>query len=158
MGKVTENEWKGENPKMISRVYVDASGFISLRLDDDSNHAKALKCAEYLINNKIKTITSNIAIYETVTVIAQKVGLDEGRRVLKSIRDYAMEIVYIDEYLEDFAIKRFMTIKSKNISLFDCVHFAVMEERGIKTVFGFDAHFKKEGFSLLSEKVILLDG
>ena len=136
--------------KMNSSVYVDASGFISLRLENDFNHTKALGCAEYLVNNKIKTVTTNIAIYETVTVIAQKVGLDEGREVLKSIRDYAMEIIYVDEYLEDFAIKRFMAIKSKNISLFDCVHFAVMESEGIKTVFGFDNHFEKAGFSFLS--------
>lgn len=141
---------------MISPVYVDASGFISLTLENDFNHSKALKCAEYLVNNKIKTTTSNIAIYETVTVIVQKVGLEEGRRVLKSIRDYAMEIIYVDGYLEDFAIKRFMAIKSKNISLFDCVHFAAMESKNIKTVFGFDNHFKKAGFKLLADKIVPL--
>lgn len=142
--------------KMILPVYVDASGFISLTLENDSNHIKALKCAEYLVNNKIKTVTSNIAIYETVTVIAQKIGLEEGRRVLKSIRNYAMEIIYVDAYLEDFAVKRFMAIKSKNVSLFDCVHFAVMESASIKTVFGFDDHFKKAGFNILSEKLVQL--
>ena len=136
-----------------NKIFADTSALASLYIETDSNHSRALELAQFIDENKLQIITSNIVIYETVSVLSQRVNKSRANYFLREFESSGIFPIWVDMETEDLAFQIFKKLESKNVSMFDCLHFATMRAKGIDTVFGFDKHFKKAGFRLLSELV-----
>jgi len=44
-----------------------------------------------------------------------------------------------------------LTAAARDLSLVDCVSFAIMRERNLDTAFAFDRHFTQQGFTCIPE-------
>jgi len=140
--------------KIEDRIFIDASAFVSLNVPFDSDHKRAIDLSSLIKNVGITLFTSNIVIYETASILSQKIGILYANEFLNDMENSTLVIILVDEEVESLAFEIFRERTSKNVSMFDCLHFAVMRMNGITTVFGFDKHFKKAGFKLLSDQVV----
>ena len=128
-------------------IFVDSNAFIAIRNKRHPLHKKAV-----FISTQISDplITTNIVIAETLSVLSMRVNKATAIQFGEEVDKLNIQIVQIDQQFHFKAWEIFKKIRSKNVSFFDCTSFAVMEKLGIKTVFSFDADFKKYGFELLT--------
>ena len=61
-----------------------------------------------------------------------------------------LKVRWVDEDLHARAVRRFENGKAANVSLVDCASFVTMDDEGLAACFGYDRHFEREGFRLLS--------
>lgn len=136
---------------MTDKVFIDASAFVALYNDDDSCHNQAKNILQSLSKKDVILTTSYEAVLETATVLRRKSGLPAAADFLDQIRTGAFFLLVVDESIRSRAEEIFLTHKRpKDLGLFDCLYFSLMENYGIPEAFSFDHHFKKLGVKLLS--------
>lgn len=126
-------------------VFIDADAFVALAKEDDTNHVKAAKLLQKLINEPVTFLTSNYVFLETVTVISLRVGHEQALKFIKQIKSPGSEFLveWIDSTIEEQAIEVFEKQTSKNVSFVDCTNIALIRLRGIDAIFSFDEIYKK---------------
>lgn len=129
----------------MKKTFVDADAFVSLVRTKDKNHLRAKKIYEYLKRKETVFFSSNTSLYETVTVISQRVSHKKAKEFFLKVRQ-GLNVVFVNQEREKKAVAIFNKQTSKNVSFFDCLNMAIMRELGIKQVFSFDKHYKKNGF------------
>lgn len=129
----------------MKKVFIDADALISLVRTDDKNHQKAKNIYKKLKSEKIELFSSNTSIYETITVVSQRVNHQQAENFL-DIASQGLSIIFVDKKREKAAGNIFRQQISKNVSFFDCLNMAIMKELKIKEIFSFDKHYKKNGF------------
>jgi predicted nucleic acid-binding protein len=67
-------------------------------------------------------------------------------KLLKDLERFQVDWVTEETHRE--ALTLFSRLKSRTVSLVDCVSFTVMRKRGLTTAFAFDKHFVQQGFRL----------
>lgn len=132
-----------------SYVFIDTDAFVSLHFHKHSNYSKAEKIAEKLAVENAKLITSTYSLAETATVINMYFGLAQGPKIVERIiNNPGFKVIKGDKFLSK-GLDIMKLQKSKNVSLTDCVNFAIAHELGVENVFSFDKHWRKNGFRLL---------
>ena len=101
---------------------------------------------EQLKKEKASFLTSNTSLYETITVVSQRISHKDAVNFLSKVPQ-GLNTLFINQQREQKAIKFFKKQTSKNISFFDCLNMAIMKEFSIKNIFSFDKGYKKNGFS-----------
>lgn len=129
----------------VRKLLVDADAFVGLVNPYDSNHVKARVLRDRIKEASFSLITSDSAFGEAITVISQKVGLSEAIRFAEEGLASALEIIEIDANLRRIALDIFKKQTSKNSRFTDCINMAIMNEKGIDTIFSFDVQYKKNG-------------
>lgn len=61
----------------MTPIFVDSGGWIALIVEDDNNHALAVKCFLHLTSKKTQLVTSNYVLSETYTWLRYHVGYKE---------------------------------------------------------------------------------
>ena len=132
--------------KDANTILIDADAFVALNYLNDSSHARAVILSQELKDLNISLITSDPAFGEAITVISQRGGLNLAIAFAEDILSGDIEIIEVDAALRRQALDIFKKQTSKNSRFTDCVNMAIMEERGLTTIFSFDIQYKKNKF------------
>lgn len=128
------------------KLFVDADAFVALVRPDDTNYLRAKNFSDQITVLGFELITSDPAFGEAVTVISQKVGLQEAISFAERVLHDPIEIIEVDAALRRQALDIFKKQTSKNSRFTDCVNMAILKERGLQTIFSFDIQYKQNKF------------
>ena len=128
-------------------VVADTSGLMSLLVDTDANHKRALALSTLFDESPGAVIIPSHVFSELMNVLGKKLGhqvtVSIGQQVLSNP---TYLIVEADKELE-VALERFANHPA-SVSFTDCVVMAVADRLGTKLIFGFDEVFRKNGYRL----------
>lgn len=134
-------------------IFVDTGAWIALSDQSDQYHAAARSVYGRLKAERVRLLTTDYVIDETVTRIRYDSGHDLAVRFLDSIeqarKSGVVHLVSIDEALFQTALSLFRQYDSAILSFTDCTSFAVCEQFHIAQVFAFDQHFAMRNLTLL---------
>lgn len=135
---------------MTRRIFVDTGAWVGLADRSDDLHAPAKTAYGCLLQPGNRLVTTNLVIAESYTLIRRRVGHQAAMRFLQSLQTSPrLEKVFSDPALEREAEVILRRYTDQDFSYTDAVSFAVMQEKSIAEVFGFDGHFRTTGFVLL---------
>lgn len=125
-------------------IFLDSSFLVSVEVETDQNHERAIKVRDEIIKDKFgKTTISDYIFDETVTVTFGRTrDLKKTILVGMGLRDSA-EMLKIDEKNFEEAWKIFKRQKKTDFSFTDCSTIAAMKAKNIKNIATFDEDFKK---------------
>ena len=128
-------------------VVADASGLMSLLVDTDANHHKALAHSAVFDESPGAVVIPSQVFTELMNVLGKKLGhrvaVSAGQGIL-STPNYL--ITESDTDLTE-ALERFAQQPS-SVSFTDCLVMALADRLGTKLIFGFDEVFAKNGYRL----------
>ncbi len=129
-------------------TFVDTSAFIAVLSRTTDEHAVALQTWESLLTTDEELVTSNYVVVETCALAQRRAGLDAVRTYLEDVLPVA-QIQWVDIVLHGDGARSVLSSARRGPNIVDCVSFAVMRKLGIRNAFGFDEHFREQGFCLL---------
>lgn len=133
-------------------VVGDADAMIAQANPQDSNHSKAVKIAQELVNSHVRVIYPVTAVVEAVTHMQRVLNSGEtAYGTAQLMIDPAVEIVEVNKQTLTSAVNYFSFKISKKNTLFDCVVAAIAEEYDADAIFSFDHFYKTKGFTLAEE-------
>jgi predicted nucleic acid-binding protein len=132
---------------------VDAWAWIALYNPADQYHEMARLANAELLSAGYRLLTTNFILDEAYTALRQwgspARAVSFGRRIQAIAANGALEIVTITPKIEQAAWQLFERYDAvPRLSYTDCTTFAVMQQRGITTVFTGDEHFRILGFTI----------
>lgn len=131
------------------KVFVDADAFVGLTVPTDAHHKGAVSLVKVLKDKKAQLFTSSDVLKEAATVISQrgshKAAVEFLRKLISG--EVGVTVIFVDEEINQRGIEIFTKQTSKNVSVFDCTNFAVMEKFKIEHAFSFDKHFRRKRIS-----------
>ena len=136
-----------KTPNATALIVADTSGLISLLVDTDANHKRALALSAVFDESPGAVIIPSHVFSELMNVLGKKLGhqvaVSIGRQTLSNPNYLITESdIDLPEALERFAQQ------SSSVSFTDCVVMAVADRLGTKLVFGFDEVFRKNSYRL----------
>lgn len=133
------------------RVFVDTSAWVALYYKRDQYHKEAGNIWKGITRKKPKLYTTDYVFDETVTLLRKRAGYHPSRAAGESIlKSPHVELIFVDKDVMLRAWEVYEKYKDHDLSFTDCTSIALMNDRGIKEVFGFDSHFEKVGFRSLT--------
>ena len=124
-------------------VFVDTSAFFALADRTDRFHPVAV---EFMRHHEGLLVTSNLIIYETVTLIRMRLGFEPsvrfGRRLFDETITPSLRVTTKDA---SDAWALFRRYRDKRFSFVDCTSFVLLERYGIGAAFAFDDDFRQLG-------------
>ena len=128
-------------------VVADTSGLMSLLVDTDANHQKALALSKSFDENPGAVIIASHVFTELVNVLGKKLGhqvaVSAEGQIIATPHYLIMESnKELEEALERFAHQ------PASVSFTDCLVMALADGLGTKLIFGFDEVFRKNGYRL----------
>jgi predicted nucleic acid-binding protein len=130
-------------------VFIDADALVALNATKHPNYKKAFKIADIIDRGNFQTYTCTYVLLEAATILNMHFKRGLGAVVVNRIFDNPkIKVVAGDKFLED-GISKMEQQTSKNVSLNDCVYFAIADRLKIDFVFSFDKHWQKLGYKLL---------
>lgn len=133
----------------MSVVFVDTSALIALLDAKDRHHSRAKRTWKSILVNGDTLITTNYVLVEAFSLAQSRFGLEASRTFEESFFPF-LTVEWIDISAHEAGISAVLTAKRKKLSLVDCVSFEVMRRLAIRDVFGYDSHFREQGFTILS--------
>jgi predicted nucleic acid-binding protein len=133
-------------------LFLDTSAWFAALSDRDQNHARAGRYyRDVLTAGKFALVTTNLVIAELHAMVSRRQGPAPGLRLLDGLRaDPRHEVVWVTRELSWRAVDRWIRpFADQPFSLVDAVGFEVMRERGLRTAFSTDHHFKVAGFEVV---------
>ena len=132
------------------RVFVDASAFIALVVETDSNHERAAEIAARLELEKAELISSNMVIAEVLTVLSMRfskvLAVEFGQRIMNG----GIRIIHPSALSFEHAWRIWKDESHKDVGFVDAMSFALIESEQISSAFSFDHDFLKRGFEVIS--------
>lgn len=129
-------------------VFVDTSAFYAVFDHDDANHARAREVWSRLLKEKADLLTNNYVLLETSALLQHRLGMPAVRAFHEDVVPL-LRTDWVSPLRHQAAVEAVLTAARKRLSLVDCVSFQTMRENGVRTVFGFDAHFREQRFDTL---------
>jgi len=129
-------------------VFADASALIALLSADDDCNEQAAIVWHSLAAKRESLITTNYVMVETIALVQRRLGLKAVRALRQDILPL-LSVEWVNETDHLAGLDAVMATGRKDLSLVDCVSFAVMRRMGIRRCFTFDAHFKEMDFEPL---------
>lgn len=127
--------------------FLDTGYLLALELANDINHQRALEHWHGLTLSLPPLVTTSYVFDETMTFFNSRGLHPKAVRVGSNLlRSPSVELIHVDEALFHEGWAYFQKHKDKEYSLTDCISFAVMRQRGIRTALAFDHHFTQAGF------------
>ena len=131
------------------RIFIDTSALYALLDGDDNNHAKAKKAWGEIIQPENTVVTSNYVLVETFALVQTRLGLEAVRGLQEDLVPI-LHVEFVTFAIHRLGVAALLSASRRGLSLVDCVSFEVMRDLGIKTAFTFDAHFREQGFEIVS--------
>lgn len=131
-------------------VFIDASFLIALFNKDDQFHKKAKRISQQLRAEKIRLVTSNIVLAETINVIFRLQGPIQAKKFYSVFKKIKIEEFFISRKVFTKAYSLLWQQRKKGLNFFDCLHLATMRHWQIKTLATFDQEFTRQKIELFS--------
>ena len=128
------------------KTLVDANVFIAVLNKDDTLHERAVALWADLKREKRELVTLNVVASEALTVLSQrgsKMLALELADTLYGAGENDIDMIYADKTLEEKALERFRSIRSKNMSFVDTIILATLEQYAIPALASFDRTLQK---------------
>ena len=129
-------------------VFVDTSALLALLNRYERLHENALRIWSRLDDVNEALFTSSYVLAETAALVQNRLGMAIAREFHEAVVP-ALKVIWVNEELHRQGVATLLTVNRRDLSLVDCVSFAVCRRIAIEQVFGFDAHFAEQGFMLL---------
>ena len=131
----------------MNAVFVDTSGLMSVMAAEDRFHSVADGIWKALLESGVPLLTTNYVLVETHALLQRRYGLS-CVAALETNAVPAMEVHWVTRDLHQAAVTAMLAANRRELSLVDCVSFAVMRELGINAAFTLDRHFAEQGFEV----------
>ena len=128
-------------------IFIDASFYVSLLRENDSNHHNAIAQWRKLGPYE-KKMTSQAVLGEVATVGSQRYDKRLTIDFIEEVQAGNTAIILESTTVVDRTWEIFKKIKSKNVSWVDCYSWAIIEFYKIERILTFDKDFQR----LLSTK------
>jgi predicted nucleic acid-binding protein len=130
------------------RTFVETSAFYALLDRGDQNHEAAKRVWAGLLEKAEPSITSNYVLVETFALLQHRLGVAAVRGLQEDLIP-VLQVEFVTPEQHRAGVSALLAADRRGLSLVDCVSFEVMRNSGIRTVFGFDPHFKGQGFTVI---------
>lgn len=131
------------------KVFVDTSALIAVIDRADEAHASARVIWRQLIEQDAQLVSTNYVLVETNALIQRRLGMQFVHALEEQVVPL-LDLIWIDKTLHDAGLTTLRAANRRQLSLVDCVSFALCRQSRIQSVFAFDAHFSEQGFDVLS--------
>jgi predicted nucleic acid-binding protein len=129
-------------------IFVDTSFWVAARLRQDTHHAEAIALAELFGDERL--VTSNHVRGETWTFLRRRDGHRTAVAFLNALsRTALVEVVFVNETLEEQALRWLRRHDEREYSFVDTTSFALMRSLKIREALAFDGDFTAGGFTEL---------
>jgi predicted nucleic acid-binding protein len=126
-------------------VFVDTSALVTLLDTEDVGHEAARAAWFVGLDAGERFLTSNYVVVESCAVAQRRYGM-EGLRSLVDGLLPMVEIVWVSEDDHVAGLTAVVAAGRRQLSLVDCVSFAMMRRLGIHDCLAVDPHFAEQGF------------
>jgi len=129
-------------------LFVDTGAFVARHVERDQYHREASAAWKRLATEPRRLLTSNFVLDEAFTLLARRSGYAfaaQQARVIYTSRE--LEILRPDGNDELRALDQLEKFADQSVSFTDCVSFVLMQRHGLSSVFTFDQHFERAGFT-----------
>lgn len=130
-------------------VFVDTSAFYALLERDDLHHKTADRQWKQLLDSRAALVTSNYVVVETCALLQRRLGLAAVRVFMEELLP-VVTVEWVSPQLHGAAYEAVLAANRKDLSLVDCVSFAMMRAQAARYALTFDRHFREQGFALPS--------
>jgi predicted nucleic acid-binding protein len=134
-------------------VFIDTCGFIGIMVEADQYFKRAAPYFSELLQQSVPLITTNLIIAESYPLIHRFSYPKNALHFLEVITDACqknyLNLIYSTASHYQQAELLLQKYADHDLSLVDATSFSIMKERNISKVFGFDSHFRLEGFELV---------
>jgi len=129
------------------KVFTDTSALYAF-LDADNAAHNATVAAWKKLGKDSVFVTTNYVLLETFALLENRLGSAAVREFTQNIVPL-FQVEWIDGEAHDGAVSVLLAAGRRELSLVDCVSFAIMRQRGIQCAFTLDDHFREQGFECL---------
>ncbi|MBP9817528.1 PIN domain-containing protein [Candidatus Shapirobacteria bacterium] len=128
-------------------IFIDSSFLIAMFDRNDINHQKAIDISKKYPDNTL--FFDDLVKYESVNVLLKK-SIPHAKKLNALLYSGLYQRISITDSTWQIAFSKIITKFSKSgPNVFDYIHFACMQEYGLKDVLTFDHHFTTAGFNVL---------
>jgi uncharacterized protein len=133
----------------VKAHFVDTGFLIALESSDDQHHRAAQAFWQDFLHHPFDLVTTSFVLGEIATFFnahgQHSKAIQIGRFFLASA---LIDMIHVDQtlFLEGWRVLE--RHRDKRFSLTDCISFALMKQRKIKTALAFDRHFTQAGFQI----------
>jgi predicted nucleic acid-binding protein len=135
---------------MANELFIDTSGFFALLVQQDPQHAAAVKALQRAQEGRRRLITTDYVLDETATLLKAR---GEGKLVAplfdRVFLSAACRIEWTDEGRFRSVRAFFLKHADQAWSFTDCLSFCVMREARMREAMTTDKHFEQAGFKAL---------
>jgi predicted nucleic acid-binding protein len=127
-------------------VFLDTSGLYAVFDREDAHHSKAKNAWVEWLREGAVLFTNNYVLLETAALLQHRIGVAAVRALHEEVTPL-LQIDWVSEEHHRAGVEAVLAAARKKLSLVDCVSFQTMRNRGVRTAFCFDAHFREQGFA-----------
>jgi uncharacterized protein len=131
-------------------VFVDTSAFFALLDNDDAGFASTFPVWRRGIDEAAGFVTSNYVALESAALAQRRLGMDAVCTLLDELLPM-VEVLWVTDDDHRKGVDLLLLANRRQLSLVDCVSFAVMRRHGIHEYLGLDPHFTEQGFTPIAE-------
>jgi predicted nucleic acid-binding protein len=131
----------------MSWALFDTSAIYALADRGDPNHGLAVERLGRLQREGYRLFLHSYLLAEATALLQRRLGLEVALRFLADAR--AMRVHWVTARDHHEAVAVLSARGKRELSLVDCMSFALMRRYGIAVAFAFDDDFSREGFRLL---------
>jgi len=125
-------------------ILLDTSAIYALADVADPNHREAVTLFRHALNNHEQLLVHSYVLSESAALIQHRLGLQAA---LSFLRDSSRrQLLWVAEAEHEAGAALLEQEGRRDLSLVDCVSFALMRRLGIQTSFAFDTDFQRAGF------------
>jgi predicted nucleic acid-binding protein len=126
-------------------IFLDTSGLYAVFDREDANHSRARTAWMGWLREGAVLLTNNYVLLETAALLQHRIGVAAVRALHEELTPL-FQIDWVSEERHRAGMEAVLAAARKKLSLVDCVSFQTMRNRGVRTAFCFDAHFREQGF------------
>ncbi|MCZ7661540.1 MAG: PIN domain-containing protein [Thermoleophilia bacterium] len=136
------------DPDFPHEVLIDTSALYALLDEGDVSHEPARALAETLFARDTVLVATSSIVVEAAALLQARLGRPAARRFLLDLVPY-LDIAWVEADLYARSVEAWLAEDRRDVSLVDCMSFALMHELHIEHAFTFDRHFADGGFTIL---------
>ncbi len=132
-------------------IFIDTSAFYSLADKKDRHYQQATALYQSNIE-KARLYTSDLVMAETWLLLRGRLGRQAALQWWAATRTGIVQVVFARPIDLEAAWRIAQRYDDQDLSLVDCVSFAIMERMGLGMAFAYDQHFSLYRFGTRSEQ------
>jgi predicted nucleic acid-binding protein len=137
---------KGTLSRPVQRLFVDASAFVAVVVENDDRHTDAVAVMQRLQSEAWHLYTITVILAEAHVLIRSAIGTERAATFLTGVyASPATTVEPLSRQDEQNALAILQQYADKTFSFADALAFAVCERLGVAHAFSFDRHFRQYG-------------